>query len=99
MRTFQLNDLPTQLQTTAIDNVAFTQKLIAKQIIRDVLRTTTLNDRINKGAWKQLILSHTLPVNRDAVEGNLVEFTHAGVVILYSYHLTVPGTCIYYKEL
>lgn len=99
MRTFQLNDLPTQLQTTAIDNAAFTQKLIAKHIIQYALRTTTLNDRINKGAWKQFILSHSMPVNRDTVEGNLVEFTHMGVVILYSYHLTVPGTCIYYKEL
>ena len=99
MRTFQLNDLPTQLQTTAIDNVAFTQKLIAKQIIQDALRTTTLNDRINKGVWKQFIRSHTLSVSRDTVEGNLVEFTPMGVVILYIYHLTVPGTCIYYKEL
>ena len=99
MRTFQLNDLPTQLQTTAIDNVAFTQKLIAKQIIQDALRTTTLNGRINKGVWKQFIRSHTLSVNRDTVEGNLVEFTPMGVVILYIYHLTVPGTCIYYKEL
>ena len=99
MRTFQLNDLPTQLQTTAIDNVAFTQKLIAKQIIQKVLRTTALNDRINKGSWEQLIRSYTLPVSRDIVEGNLVEFTHEGVMILYSYHLTVPGRCIYYKEL
>lgn len=93
------NDLPTRLQTTALDNAAFTQKLITKQIIQEVLRTTTLNDRINKWSWKQLIRSYTLPVSRGTVEENLVEFTHEGVMILYSYHMTVPGRCIYYKEL
>ena len=95
--TFDELDLATQ--AIALENVRKTERMHAKRKWEDRKIVFSLNERINRQFLKTYIRFATKKVTRQTVSEYLCEFTKTGEYIQYMHKDTIPGQCVYYKDL
>lgn len=96
---YTFDDLDPATKAIALENVRKTERMYAKREWENRKIVFSLNERINSQFLKAYIRFATKKITRQKVSECLCEFTKTGEYIQYMHKDTIPGQCVYYKDL